>query len=346
MALKHEGELTYSPGGAALNAMRAAKYILRTHFDCDSDIHFLGAVGDDNEGRMLRSACEDGGVQAVFQTIATENTGVCCSFVRSTDGERCLVTVPGAYKHFSAAPLLAAESKESQVVAAADLVYVTSFVLSNSNRAEAAKSMAQTAKKHGKKFALNLSSAGMLGLPAVMSRVHDMLPYCDMVFGNETEYQVLADVCDWKDGKLGTDRVNRCAMQHVLRRIKPSGCVVQTRGAGATVVLDGSNESIRLDYVPVVQVPQGLIKDSNGAGDCFVGGFLAGAVRGLSLVQCAELGNSCAGINIQHTGCIFPKHGGTIEDRSEGGCTVEGGCTTEEGGCTIDGGLYPFIQSR
>jgi adenosine kinase len=179
--------------------------------------------------------------------------------------------------------------------------------------------MAKTTREYSKKFALNLSSAGMLGIPAVLARVQDLLPYCDFVFGNEAEFQALADMCEWNDSN-NTGGMNECAMQHVLARIKPGGCVCQTRGGAPTVVLAASDntgantntteknmlhKAPRLVTVPTQHVSPRLIKDSNGAGDCFVGGFLAGVLCGLDSVQSAEVGNHCAAINIQHTGCVF-----------------------------------------
>jgi len=48
-----------------------------------------------------------------------------------------------------------------------------------------------------------------------------------------------------------------------------------------------------------------LIVDTNGAGDSFIGGFLAGYALGKPLGKCIDAGHYCAGFIIQRTGCDF-----------------------------------------
>jgi len=43
--------------------------------------------------------------------------------------------------------------------------------------------------------------------------------------------------------------------------------------------------------------------DSNGAGDSFVGGFLAGVVRGVPLEACVTAGHYAAGVILRVSGC-------------------------------------------
>ena len=47
---------------------------------------------------------------------------------------------------------------------------------------------------------------------------------------------------------------------------------------------------------PVEKIPKEEIVDSNGAGDAFVGGFLAGLIKGGDLEQCVYAGHYAAGV--------------------------------------------------
>jgi adenosine kinase len=48
------------------------------------------------------------------------------------------------------------------------------------------------------------------------------------------------------------------------------------------------------------------IIDTNGAGDAFVGGFLAAYARRLPVEKAILAGHYSAGVIIQHDGCTFP----------------------------------------
>ncbi len=51
--------------------------------------------------------------------------------------------------------------------------------------------------------------------------------------------------------------------------------------------------------VPIYQVET---VDTTGAGDCWVGGFLAGVLKGWGLEKCARFGNAVAALNCQVVG--------------------------------------------
>ena len=59
---------------------------------------------------------------------------------------------------------------------------------------------------------------------------------------------------------------------------------------------------------PVEPVDSALIKDTNGYGDCFVGGFLSQLVRGRHTVGCLGCGWLAAAAVIQSYGCSFHDH--------------------------------------
>ena len=70
------------------------------------------------------------------------------------------------------------------------------------------------------------------------------------------------------------------------------------------VAFTGSREPVRRFPVPLL--PDDQIVDTNGAGDSFVGGFLAYRLLNQPLDQCIEAGIYAATEVIKLSGCTFP----------------------------------------
>ena len=182
------------------------------------------------------------------------------------------------------------------VVKRAKLIYSAGFFLTVSPDSMLAvgKHVAET----GKFFALNLSAPFLCSVFA--EPMHQVLPYADLVFGNESEAAAYAEANGFKDAPV----------EEVARRIaalpKASGThqrvVCITQGATATVVATGG----KVTKYPVPPVPVEKIVDSNGAGDSFVGGFLAKFVAGESMSECVRAGHWAASVVICRSGCTFP----------------------------------------
>ena len=81
--------------------------------------------------------------------------------------------------------------------------------------------------------------------------------------------------------------------------------MIITQGTLPTVVAVGGEGSVK-EY-PVHAIAASEINDTNGAGDAFAGGFLAGVVQGKSLDTCVDMGHWLAGESIRLLGPSFPK---------------------------------------
>ena len=58
--------------------------------------------------------------------------------------------------------------------------------------------------------------------------------------------------------------------------------------------------------ISVKAIDPSHIVDTNGAGDAFVGGFLAMYVKDQPLEKCIDCGIWASGLIIQRSGCTFP----------------------------------------
>merc|ERR1712083_563155 len=78
--------------------------------------------------------------------------------------------------------------------------------------------------------------------------------------------------------------------------------VVITQGCDPTIVCVNG----RVTEHPVLKLPKEKLVDTNGAGDSYVGGFLAGLSKGLPVAECCKAGAYAASVIVQQSGCTFP----------------------------------------
>lgn len=155
-------------------------------------------------------------------------------------------------------------------------------------------------------FGLAAAVAGEI-LPETLAR---MLDICDTLF---VDVQGLIRAFDPVDGTVSLIGLKICGFHHLLPRIrflKASAeeapfvdveearrlcCVVVTNGEDGCTVYWKDGE-YRIAPFPTVQV------DPTGAGDSFLGGFVAGLVHGLAVPDAALLGNFCGSLTVGHVG--------------------------------------------
>lgn len=127
-----------------------------------------------------------------------------------------------------------------------------------------------------------------------------VLPYTDIVFGNETEAATYAEVhnLDTKDVREIAKSIARLPKENGAK----SRMVIITQGADPVVcVKDGEVLEFAAEKLPADK-----IVDTNGAGDAFVGGFLAQYVQNKSLEVSVKCGIWAATHIIQRSGCTVP----------------------------------------
>merc|ERR1711920_188513 len=78
--------------------------------------------------------------------------------------------------------------------------------------------------------------------------------------------------------------------------------VVVTQGKDPTIVVVNGHVTEHA----ITALPKKKLVDTNGAGDAYVGGFLAGLSKGLSVAECCKVGAYSASVIVQHSGCTFP----------------------------------------
>ena len=124
-----------------------------------------------------------------------------------------------------------------------------------------------------------------------------VLPFADFVFGNESEAEAFATTNGMPGASI--DEVALKIASLPKANAARARIAVITQGPKATVVAE--NGAVRhIEVAPVAK-----IVDVNGAGDAFVGGFLAIIAKGGSVDAAVAAGQWAAAHVIQRSGCTF-----------------------------------------
>ncbi|GBG27045.1 Adenosine kinase [Hondaea fermentalgiana] len=279
----------YIAGGATQNSIRVAQWMSQSK----GATGFLGSIGQDDFGKQLTKACTDAGVAAHYYETTEQPTGVCAVLIH--EGERSLVTkldAANCYKHSHT------KSEAIQaVIEKAKIFYIASFFLTVPEGPETIEAVAKHAAEESKIFAMNLSAPFLIDF--FSEQMNKALPYTDFVFSNETEAETFAKKQGW-DCDLAEAALRLSAMPKVSGA-RPR-TVVFSQGAEPTIVAFNGT----VTYYPVPKLNTDLLVDTNGAGDAFVGGFLARLAAGMPLAECVRSGHYAARVVIQRSGCSVP----------------------------------------
>lgn len=283
----------YLAGGAAQNTARGAQYILPPNSTV-----YVGCVGKDAAADQLVDACSArGGVRAEYMVDNEHPTGRCAVVI--TGHHRSIVTDLGAANHYKIDHLKS--PKIWNLVENAKVFYVGGYHLTVC--VPAILALAEHAKDTNKVFAMNLSAPF---LPTLFKEQMDsVVPYCDYLIGNESEALAYSESHNLKTENI--IEIAKALASVPKKNASRPRVVVITQGTDPTIVATSnpSGES-KSQTFSVHKVEEELV-DTNGAGDAFAGGFMAGLVQGNSLETCVDMGQWLASWSIRQLGPAYPQ---------------------------------------
>eukprot|EP00871_Galdieria_phlegrea_P004082 jgi/Galph1/4675/GphlegSOOS_G3393.1 len=287
----------YIAGGDVLNSIRVAQWLLET----TKSTTYFGAVGMDENSLKLQDCAVEDGVEVRYDRKPGLPTGVCGVLVTSSGFCRSMVAHLGAASHYSHEHLVRQEQWD--LVTRAKIFYSSAFFFTVSP--ESLFELGKHACDNQKTFCLNLAAPFLLENSKYFEMLRELLPYVDILFGNETEARTLSKVMNWH-----TDNLYSIA-EYITKEAKYNACprtAIITRGTDPTVVAVGSSQRLWFsqEYGIIPCDPADLV-DTTGAGDSFVGGFLAGLAKGVPLEQCIAHANYAANLVVKRPGCKLPK---------------------------------------
>ncbi|CAE8588144.1 unnamed protein product [Polarella glacialis] len=283
-------DVKYIAGGATQNSIRVAQWMLQE----PNMTAYMGCIGSDKFGEALTDACKQDGVLAKYMVDPSAPTGTCA--VTILDKERSLTTNLSAANNYKVSHLQQAENLA--VLEGAKVVYSAGFFITVSP--ESMEVASQAMLKSGGAYCMNLSAPFIVQVPPFRAVLEKLLPACDYLFGNETEAVAYAEAAGWDTTDVESI-ANRLSLVPMAGN-KPARKVVITQGAEPTIVaIEG-----KATKYPVNQLSKEQLVDTNGAGDAFVGGFLAALIKGKDIAASCKAGAWAASIVIQHSGCTYP----------------------------------------
>ena len=236
-------------------------------------VRLLGAVGCDDQGRFVLDALRRAGVDTSAVTPLDAATASTVALVNSA-GDRMFLHRIGVGNAAFAAPIEFAPPLTEGM----SHYHLGSIFMLPNLRPVAAATLAR-ARGAGLTTSLdtNWDPQGLW-----MADLAPCLPELDFIFVNEDE----ARMCT---GFSEAPEAARVLLGHGARvaviKLGPRGCAIYT-----------ADEEVRS---PAFEVEA---RDTTGAGDCFVAGFLAAIRQGKTLAQAGRLANAVAAFTVQQLG--------------------------------------------
>ena len=233
------------PGGKGLNQAVAAARL-------ESEVHMIGAVGDDGSGDWLMDVVTREGIRAEGIATAPGTSGTALIEVDAS-GENRIIVISGANERVTPGEV----SAHLRSLSAVDVVLTQGEV-----PIEVMIAAAEVGKKIGAQVVMN---------PApVREYPKELLMNVDILVPNEHEAKAMT-------GMSTDNMVDAVEAAQVLQERGP-GCVIITRGEKGAVwsSAEGSGQAAAFKVSAV---------DTVAAGDAFCGGLAAGLARGVSLAE-------------------------------------------------------------
>lgn len=251
----HAEGLYAEPGGKGYNQAVAAARL-------GAEVFFLGAIGDDADGRACMDFARKEGITPVPQ-ICPDIPSAYASILTDKDGENRVTVFSGAAQHLS--PDFIYEKEE--ILAQCDLILLNNEYPQSCN--EAAMEIAQ---KHGVKVVYNPAPARQIS--------PEFLKGCYLITPNLSETAVL----------IGAEVADLTLLSGKFRDAEIANAVVTLGGDGAAILAQGT--ALRIPACKTRAV------DTTGAGDTFTAALSVSLLEGKTLVDSAVMAANAAALSV------------------------------------------------
>ncbi|XP_019865457.1 adenosine kinase [Aethina tumida] len=277
----------YIAGGSVQNALRVAQWLL----ELPEVTTFFGCVGDDEFSKILGDKAREDGVNVQYQINPKEVTGTCAVLITGT--HRSLCANLAAANHFTIDHI--EKEANRKLIENAQFYYVSGFFLTVSP--PSIMEVAKVALAHKRPFMINLSAPFIVQF--YKEPLMAVLPYVDVVFGNETEAECFANEQNFGTTDLKEIALKICDLPK-QNEAQSRVCIITCGHRPVILAHEG-----KIRTFDVILLTKDKIIDTNGAGDAFVGGFLSQYIQGHELDVCVRCGIYAATEVVQRSGCTF-----------------------------------------
>lgn len=275
-----------------------AGLLRRQNLKCN--IKFTGSIGEDEFGHLMAKKAKEDGVQVNYQINYNEPSGTCAVLLTDNGKNRSLCSFLGASLNFSHNHL---KVHWKELVEDCNIIYISGFLLSTSVDTFMLLGR-HVVSRANKTYCLNLSAPYISEIYG--ERLLQVMPYVDIVFGNDSEAEAYANLRNWPTS-IGLKGIATMISREPKMEASKERIVVITRGQDPIIVATRLNGKMIVKEFTCQPVKEEDIVDSNGAGDAFVGGFLSQYAQQAPLSQCIEVGCYAAREIIKKSGVVVPK---------------------------------------
>ena len=227
------------------------------------EVTMIGAIGKDGEGKLIKDDLNELGIKTNnIIEFDYSPTGTAYILV-SNSGDNLIVVNSGANKCLKFEHINL------------DLIKVNDFICMNfENDLEIVKKVFNVSKKFGRENFFNYSPCNTIE--------NDILKLIDYIFFNEEEYENFF-------------KLSGFSQKQIFEEWKFKFIII-TLGPNGVKIINKNNSKI------IKGIKCEKVKDTIGAGDSFMAGFIAGLCKNLTIKECVRIGQLTAINCIQNEG--------------------------------------------
>jgi adenosine kinase len=246
-----------------MNTIRCTNFMLKAAGHEGKCLYF-GSISEDEIGQKMRDLAEAEGLHTNFSVAEENYTGKCACVIH--EKERALCADLGASCAYKTEHM----TENISQAASAKIIYTTGFFITSNF--EALMTAGRYAHENGIPFAINLSALFLIH--GHKEQFLEMVKLASYVFGNEDEvkawgeahgytFETLHDICE----EIAKIEKTSAGPRHVI--------ITQGKEPVLYAKHDPATGETERKTFEIELVEADKVEDLNGAGDAFVGGFLA-----------------------------------------------------------------------
>lgn len=292
--IQNQPYVSITMGGSALNTLRAISWCLATEGEQRNNnikISIVGAVGNDTYKDKIINTLKQQNINYLFEQNNL-NTSKCA--IGTNNGKKYILSQISASENLSDYYV---EQNWNEIFSH-DAIIIEGYFLKE--KYELCYNICEKFYRAGKYIILTMRDP--LFNNQYRDKIIEIAKMADMIV---TNYRSIHSLCRRNITNLNPSPVLRDI--HTLLTNNKERLILITVGRNGVFcgLLDSEGEKY------FQKLPDKLnnddIRDFNGAGDAFLGGFLYQLYKGGTLEDCSVAGNKIASIVIRNYGCIFPR---------------------------------------
>ena len=285
----------YVPGGSAQNSVRVLKSCLNneSYDKTKFKVSMVGSIGDDPYKDKIIKSLKELGVNPIFEVLKNDKTSRCAVGIYKK--EKAFATQLMASKRLSEEFI----NQHIEDITSHQALLIEGYMVSN--KFDICKKLMEYFLKDKKPIILSLCAPFIVKIH--YDKMVELANDADIIAGN------LEEALEFSGNKSkDIDTI----FQIIYEKLKPkeNRLLVITDGENGAYWGKYNYEEKRLEHMIqyfAYDIKEDEIKDLNGAGDAFLGGFLCKYMQGYSVHDCCKMGIEAATVILKNVGCTFDK---------------------------------------